>query len=285
MGILIFVLIFVAVLAAIVILGRFKVRKSIEYKYELIIGAVAVIIILGAWLFVTNGNTIEERILSPIILPAPTEVIMAFPKLHNEQGLTRSVVTSFRRVSIGFSLGAFMAIALGVTMASFPYVNAFFRPVSLMSSYIPIVSFIPLTLAWWGSGEKQKIGFLFIACLVALMPIVFRAISNVNDSYLDVARTKGASQWQLLRYVLFPVAMPDIWEGLRSVFGVGWTWIVLAEIINAQSGIGYLMFLSERRSQTASTFALILIIIIMAIVCDKLWVHLGRFLFPHKVRR
>jgi len=69
----------------------------------------------------------------------------------------------------------------------------------------------------------------------------------VPAAYLDVAVTKGATQWQLVRYVLFPVAQADIWDHLRGVYGVGWGWIILAEVVNAERGLGYLMDISNRR--------------------------------------
>ena len=238
--------------------------------------------VLALWWLATRGETVEQRLLAPLILPSPHEVWMAFPKLHFEQGLVRSALTSFVRVTAGFSLAALVAVPLGVYMASFPSVAAFFRPLALASSYVPIVVFIPLTLAWWGASEAQKIGFLFIACFVALLPLVIKSISDVAPAYLDVALTKGASQWQLVREVLFPVAAADIWDHLRGVYGIGWGWIILAEVVAAQQGLGFLIQMSERRGHTNATFAIIIVIVAIAVVCDQLWRAGGRGLFPYR---
>jgi NitT/TauT family transport system permease protein len=188
-------------------------------------------------------------------------------------------------VTWGFILAAAMAVPLGVYMASFRSVSAFFRPLSVVGAYVPIVVFIPLTLAWFGLSETQKVGFLFIGCFVALLPLVIKEITDVPPAYLDVAVTKGATQWQLVRHVLFPVAQAGIWDHLRGVYGVGWGWIILAEVVNAESGLGYLISISERRGRTASIFAVIIVIVLIAIGCDQLWRLGGRLLFPYTRKR
>ncbi|MCZ7635107.1 MAG: ABC transporter permease subunit [Verrucomicrobia bacterium] len=146
---------------------------------------------------------------------------------------------------------------------------------------MPIVVFIPLTLAWFGLTETQKVGFLFIGCFVALLPLVIKEIAGVPAAYLDVAVTKGASQWQLVRHVLFPVAQAGIWGHLRGVYGVGWGWIILAEVVNAERGLGYLIDLSNRRGHTHAIFAVIIVIVAIAVACDQLWRLGGQWLFPY----
>jgi NitT/TauT family transport system permease protein len=241
-----------------------------------------VALLLAAWWVVTRGATLEQRILSPIILPSPTEVLRAFPPLHFEQGLVRSALTSWLRVTAGFALAAVVAVPLGVYMATFRPIAAFFRPLSLAGAYVPIIVFIPLSLSWFGTGETQKIGFLFIGCFVALLPLVIKDIADVPAAYLDVAVTKGASQWQLVRYVLFPVAQASIWDHLRGVYGVGWGWIIMAEVVvRPDYGLGALIATSERRSQPGSIYAVIIVIVLIAIGCDQLWRLGGRVLFPY----
>ena len=282
LGFFIFALAFVAVLTIVVRLARLRVRGDLPESNAMMLTGIFIGLVFVAWWFLTRGETIEQRVLSPLILPSPVEVLKAFPRLHFEQELVRSALKSFQRVTIGFSLAAVVAVPLGVYMASFPPVAAFFRPLALVGAYVPIVVFVPLTLAWFGLNETQKIGFLFIGCFVALLPMVIKTISDVPRAFLDVAVTKGASQWQLVSQVLFPVAQADIWECLRAVYGVGWGWIILAEVVNAQQGLGYLISISERRGHTASIFAIIIVIVLIAIACDRLWRLGGRLLFPYK---
>jgi NitT/TauT family transport system permease protein len=168
-------------------------------------------------------------------------------------------------------------------MATFPSVAAFFRPLSLAGAYVPIVVLIPLSMTWFGTGEAQKIGFLFIGCFVALLPLVIKDIADVPYAYLDVAVTKGASQWQLVRHVLFPVAQANIWDHLRGVYGIGWGWIIMAEVfVRPEYGLGGLIEVSTRRSQTGSVYAIIVVIVLIAVACDQLWRLGGELLFPYR---
>ncbi len=278
---LIFAAAFVLVVTGVIRLADLRVRRQLSHANSLGLTLGFLGLMLLAWWGATRGATVEERFLAPLILPSPMEVLQAFPKLHFEQGLVRSAGVSFLRVTTGFTLAAIVAVPLGVYMATFPSIAAFFRPLALMGAYVPIVVFVPLTLAWFGLSETQKIGFLFIGCFVALLPLVIKEISDVPDAYLDVAVTKGASQWQLVRHVLFPVAQASIWGHLRGVYGVGWGWIILAEVVNAESGLGYLIDLSNRRGHTNSIFAVILVIVFIAVVCDQLWRVGGQILFPY----
>src|ERR1035441_8533178 len=256
LGFLAFALVFGTLLTLVVRLARLHVRGELDYSRALGLTASFVGVILAVWWFVP---------------------------LHVEQGLVRSAITSWMRVTTGFVLAAIVAVPLGVYMATFSSVQAFFRPLALAGAYVPIIVFIPLSLTWFGTGETQKIGFLFIGCFVALLPLVIKDIADVPSAFLDVAVTKGASQWQLVRYVLFPVAQANIWDHLRGVYGVGWGWIIMAEIyVRPQYGLGALIGVSERRSQTASIFAVIIVIVLIAVACDQLWRLGGELLFPYR---
>jgi NitT/TauT family transport system permease protein len=263
---------------------KLRVRRELTHVQITLLTTAFVGLIMLGWWALTRGETIEQRALIPLILPSPQEVLEAFPKLHFEQALVRSAVASFERVTKGFAIAAILAVPLGVYMASYPGIAAFFRPLALIGAYVPIVVFIPLTLAWFGASDMQKIAFLAIGCFVALLPLVIRAIDDVPRAYLDVAGTKGATQWQLVWHVLFPVSMAQIWENLRAVYGVGWGWIILAEVVSSQEGLGYLISMSERRGHTNAIFAIIIVIVVIAIACDQLWRLGARLLFPYKFR-
>jgi len=277
-----FALGFAMLLTVVVRLARLHVRGELDYSRAIGLTALFVGVTLVVWWFLTRGQ-IGERIVQPLILPSPMEVLQSFVPLHVEQGLVRSAITSWMRVTTGFVLATIVALPLGVYMATFSPVAAFFRALALTGAYVPIVVFIPLSLTWFGTGETQKIGSLFIGCFVALLPLVIKDIADVPSAFLDVAVTKGASQWQLVRHVLFPVAQANIWDHLRGVYGVGWGWIIMAEVyVRPQYGLGALIGVSERRSQTASIFAVIIVIVLIAVACDQLWRLGGELLFPYR---
>src|SRR5437899_4564608 len=282
LGFLIFALAFVTLLTLVVRLAKLHVRGKLPYSKALALTASFVGFILVVWWFLTRGEP-SQRIVQSLILPSPMEVLRSFAPLHFERGLVRSAITSWLRVTAGFALAAIVAVPLGVYMATFPPIAAFFRPLALAGAYVPIIVFIPLSMTWFGTGEPQKIGFLFIACFVALLPLVIKDIADVPDAFLDVAVTKGASQWQLVRYVLFPVAKANIWDHLRGVYGVGWGWIIMAEVVLLpQYGLGALIGVSERRSNTDAIFAVIIVIVLIAVTCDQLWRIGGELLFPYR---
>jgi NitT/TauT family transport system permease protein len=281
-GFIVFAVAFVAVLTAIVRLARLRVRGEVRVTRAGALTLLFVALLLGIWWFLTSGKS-DERIVQPLILPSPLEVLRAFGPLHFEQGLVRSAVSSWIRVTTGFTLAAVVAVPLGIYMATFPGIAAFFRPLALTGAYVPIVVFIPLSMTWFGIGETQKVGFLFIGCFVALLPLVIKSIADVPAAFLDVAVTKGASQWQLVRHVLFPVAKANIWDHMRGVYGVGWGWIIMAEVfVRPEYGLGALIGVSERRSHTDAIFAVIIVIVLIAIACDQLWRLGGELLFPYR---
>jgi NitT/TauT family transport system permease protein len=305
LGFLVFALVFAGGLTCLVHLARLRVRAEMPYAKALGLTALFVGVVLLGWWFVTRGSSNDaetpaitaegapaapratpehhRRLIPALILPSPMEVLRAFRPLHFEQGLVRSALTSWARVTVGFLLAAIVAVPLGVYMATFPSIAAFFRPLALTGAYVPIIVFIPLSISWFGIGEPQKIGFLFIGCFVALLPLVIKDIADVPSAFLDVAVTKGASQWQLVRHVLFPVAQANIWDHLRGVYGVGWGWIIMAEVVvQPPYGLGRLIEVSNRRSHTDAIFAIIIVIVLIAVACDQLWRRGGDWLFPYR---
>ncbi len=282
LGFFFFALAFVGLLTLVVRLTGLGVRKSISRRDELLLGGLFVVLVLVTWWYVTHGARNEDRLVNVTILPSPLEMVKAFVPLHVEQALVRNAFVSIQRIAIGFALAVIMAVPLGVYMATFPPIGSFFRPLTLAGAYVPTVVFIPLTLQWFGATEIQKIAFLFIVYFVVLTPLVIKTVADVPVAYLDVAVTKGASQWQLVRHVLFPVAEADIWDLLRGAFGVGWTWIIMAEVINAESGLGYLLEISSRRAHMDRYFAVVIVIVAIAVGFDQLWRMGSRLLFPYR---
>lgn len=282
-GFFLFALAFVGLLTLVLRLAGLRVRKSIPPRAEFLISSLFIALVLGAWWLLTRGERFEDRLINVTILPSPLEMLRAFKPLHLDQGLVRNAFTSIGRIAIGFTLAVIMAVPLGVYMATFPGIAAFFRPITLVGSYVPTVVFIPLTIAWFGATEIQKITFLFIVYFVVVLPLTIKIVASVPAAYLDVAVTKGASQWQLVRHVLFPVAKADIWDILRGAYGVGWTWIILAEVwANAENGLGYLLEISYRRGRMDRYFAVVLVIVAIAVGFDQLWRIGSRLMFPYR---
>lgn len=246
------------------------------------LGTIPILLLLGLWWWMTTGATVEERLLSPTILPSPAEVVRSFPALWFERALTRNTLVSLLRVVEGFAVALAIAFPLGLMMGSFSRIKAMFTPLSVLGAYLPIPALVPLTLSLLGTGEKQKIGFLALAFVIYLLPLIVAAVDEVDPIYLKTAYTLGASKWQTIGKVLLGISWPDIFQALRFGFGIGWSYILLAEMVDIGHGVGGLIITSQRRGPREHIYLVLLVIVALAFVTDKLWAMLGHQLFPYR---
>jgi ABC-type nitrate/sulfonate/bicarbonate transport system permease component len=175
-----------------------------------------------------------------------------------------------------------VAIPLGIVMGTFPPVKAFFSPILDPLRFLPISALVPLTIVWFGIDEMQKIVFLFLGTVVYLLPLVVEAVEGVDEVFLQTATTLGATRSQLVRHVLVPGSLPAIGEALRVMNGIGWTYVILAEVINAQYGLGALITVAGKRSHVDQIFALVLVILAVGVATDWILRGVNRALFSWK---
>jgi NitT/TauT family transport system permease protein len=251
-----------------------EVRTPLPRKKARSIALAGVAGFFGAWAALSYGG-----IVPAVILPSPSEVVRAFPVLHFEEALVRSAGWSFYRVTMGFLLSAVVAIPLGLLMGTFPAVKHFFSPVLDPLRFLPISALVPLTIVWFGIEEKQKIAFLFMGTVVYLLPLVVEAVERVDEVYVQTALTLGATRGQVVRHVLVPGALPATFEALRVMNGIGWTYVILAEVINAPYGLGALITVAGKRSHVDQIFALVLVILVIGVVTDYAIRFVNRRLF------
>ena len=246
-----------------------------------VLGVLPIIVILGTWWLLTRGP-VEERRIGPAILPSPVEVVQSIPDLVTGRDLPHHVWASIRRVGMSFVLALVIVLPLGILMGAFGSIGAVFTPVSTASGYIPIATLVPLTMSWFGIDEFQKVMFLAMAFGIYLLPMVVNAIQSVPDIYLRTSYTLGASRFDVIRRVLIPIALPDLWHAMRLAFGVGWTYIVLAEVVVMVDGLGFLIQNSFRRGPREHIYLVIVVITLIAWAADLAWERLGRILFPYR---
>jgi len=228
---------------------------------------------------------VESRIVGINILPAPAEMFSAetLRTLWFDRELSRSAVVSLGRVAGGFLIASAIVLPLGAAMGSFTKVAAFFRPLEVAGGYLPVAALVPITLVWFGTGERQKIGFIAIATLVYLLPLVVRAFDDVDDVFLQTAETQGASRWQIVSRVLWPIALPEVFNALRLGFGVAWSWIILAEVVAAERGLGFIINTAQgRASNMGHVYLTLLTIVGLAFVLDRLWLLCYEAFFPYR---
>jgi NitT/TauT family transport system permease protein len=260
----------------------FALRLSPSRVTRQLVGAGAIAVVVLLWWLATIGIGSEDRLVSPIILPSPMEVIRSFPSLLNERALVQSIAATLRRVLIGFGLAAVVGVPIGILAGSWRLVEAAAAPLALFGRNLPVAALIPLTILWFGIDETQKVMFIFIACVPFVFSDAVAAIVNVPERYVETAQTLGATSWQIVRKVLVALALPDIYNSLRHLFGLAFGYIMLAELINAQHGLGYLLMTSQRRGLSEHIILILIIIGLLAFGIDRLLFWFQRGLFPHR---
>jgi ABC-type nitrate/sulfonate/bicarbonate transport system permease component len=259
-------------------------RAEVPLWQSILLGVLCVGFIFGLWYLATEGEG-DQRWIERTKLPSPGEVFGRLPYLVSERGLDVNTFASLWRVIKGFSLAILIGVPLGLLCGCFPRLYAFFLPVSLFGRNIPMAAVIPLMLLFFGTSETGKMMFIFVAAVAFVMDDAARAVRDVNPAYIDTAYTLGASTTQVIFKVLIPLAMPNIFNSMRLLFGLAFGYIMLAEYYKGADeigGLGYLLENSLRRSLYADLYLILLLIPALALVIDLLLYFVQVELFPYR---
>jgi NitT/TauT family transport system permease protein len=262
----------------------FVLRREISPVTAVLCGLACLASCLLIWYLLTAGEN-EERFMTSNKLPSPAETWAALDDLWFNGALSRNTLVSLRRVATGFALAVVVGVPLGVVCGCFPMANAFFAPVMIFGRNIPIAALIPLTFAFFGIGEVQKMLFIFIATVAFIVGDTARAIGDVSERYLDTAYTLGANNRQAIFKVLVPLALPSVFNSLRLLFGLAFGYIMLAEIITTSDtagGIGSIIQRAQRLGKPEYIILVLMIIPIIALAIDRILFWAQRELFPHQ---
>jgi ABC-type nitrate/sulfonate/bicarbonate transport system permease component len=262
----------------------FTLRRDIPRWQALLLSLLCIACCFGIWHLLTLGEP-EERVLSPGVLPSLPETFASFHSLWFDRALTRNLFASLRRVCLGFGLAALVGVPLGVLCGCYPWLNAFFAPLTIFGRNIPVAALIPLTYSLFGIGEYQKVMFIFIACVAFVLFDTAGSVAAVDDRYIDTAYTLGASRRQIILKVLVPLALPSIFNSMRLLFGLAFGYIMLAELIKfggSSGGLGDLINVSQHRGQQTHILLILLIIPIVALAIDRLLYWIECQLFPYQ---
>ena len=238
------------------------------------LGFVMPALVLGVWCLVSYGG-----FAPPDFLPSPTEVVRGTLQLFIDYDLWGAILTSSRRILLAFVFASALAVPLGVLMGAFEPINRLFEPIMAPLRYMPISAFIPLLILWFGIYEKQKIAFLFLGVFVYLLPVVVSAIRAVPEELVQTALTLGSTKLQAIRTVLLPAALPEIFDSFRVMNAILWTYVILAEAVNPEHGLGYMVELARTHQKASWSFAGLLVIGGIGLLTDFLIRTLGSVLF------
>jgi NitT/TauT family transport system permease protein len=252
----------------------FALREPLPRGTATALGLVAPVLVIGAWCLLSYGG-----FAPPDFLPSPTETLRGTLQLFLQYDLWTAILVSTRRIGLAFLLASAVALPLGVLMGAFEPVNRFWEPIVAPLRYMPISAFIPLLILWFGIYEKEKIAFLFLGVFVYLLPVVVSAIRLVPEELVQTSLTLGASRWQVIRTVLLPAALPEIFDSFRVMNAISWTYVILAEAVNPEHGLGYMVELARTHQKASWSFAGLLVIGGIGLLTDFLIRMISALLF------
>jgi len=224
--------------------------------------------------------------MEPIWLPAPEAVIARLGEIASvgfrNSTLAEHLGFSLFRVIVGFLLGALVGIPLGYAMGLSNWFRGWFDPIVEFMRPVPPLALIPLVIIWAGIGEVGKIILLFLAALWIMAIAARSGVSGVRISKVHAAYSLGASKWQIMRHVIIPNSLPEIFTGARVAMGVCWGTVVAAELVAAEKGAGMMIMVASKFQSTDIVLMGIILIGIIGFTIDMLMRWAERWLVPWK---
>lgn len=252
-----------------------KTKKSKKLSVEGSLSLTCFLIIIAAWCVLTYGEFVSE-----IFLPSPTQVVLKLIELAKSGELWASCYESTRRVVVGWLWSAVIALPCGMLMASSRKFSAFIQPIIEFARYLPVVALVPLTLLYMGIDESQKYMIIFLGTFFQLVLMVCDTVSGVDKNMINAAKTLGAGRVQVYTEVIFPASLPGLMDDFRMTIGWAWTYLVVAEMVAASNGLGYMILRSQRYLATDTIFAGLIMIGLIGLVTDWLFRGLSRIVAP-----
>jgi NitT/TauT family transport system permease protein len=239
------------------------------------LGVTFFVVFVALWATATLGGFVQKTFLAD-----PITMVRSGWTLLVEQGFAVDIGMTVWRVVGGFVIAALLALPLGVAMGAYKPVEAFFEPFVSFARYLPASAFIPLLILWAGIGEAQKLALIFIGSFFSLVLMISVTVGNTRRDLVEAAYTLGVTDRALVRRVLIPGAAPEIAEVLRMVLGWAWTYVIVAELIGASSGIGHMITDSQALLATDQIIFGIIVIGLIGLVSDLLFKWANQRLFP-----
>ena len=224
---------------------------------------------------------------NPVFLPAPHEVALGLhkaftsaPQIRDLPWFHESIGHSIKVIFWGFFWSVLIGLPLGILCGAFDFFARLFEPFVDFIRYMPAPVFGALCVAIMGIYDAPKIAIIFIGTFFQMVLIVANTTRQVDRSLLEAAQTLGASNRALLTRVILPGALPNLYNDLRILLGWAWTYLIVAEMIGAKSGITGYIEQQGRYFNFDLVYAAILVIGVIGLVTDQTLQFIGRFLFP-----
>lgn len=236
---------------------------------------VSFLVIISVWCVVTYGGFAD-----PVFIPSPSDVIDQIIIGAKDGSLWVNCWVSTKRVMIGWALAAAVALPCGMIMARSKVFNALIQPVMEFARYLPVVALVPLTILYVGIEESQKYLIIFLGTFFQLVLMIQDTVSGIDKNQINAARTLGANRFQVYKEVIFKAALPGVLDDFRMTIGWAWTYLVVAEMVAASSGLGYIILKSQRFMGTDVIFTGLIFIGLIGLATDFLMRLVTKLIVP-----
>lgn len=211
---------------------------------------------------------IGSKYINPLFLPSPKDIIKTTFTLITNGVLFQSLISSFVRISIATILSVSISVTLGLIIINSKHAREIITPITNGSRFIPVTAFYPLLIMWIGIGEDMKVAFLFIATFLYFLPSTVQTLQEVDKSLIEAGQTMGMNRFQITKFIIIPAVLPSLLKSFLTMYGIGWTYIVVAESINVTKGLGYIINIGSARGRTDMVFVSIIFIVTFNFLFD-----------------
>ena len=201
------------------------------------IGALSLLAFLLAWHLLTKYRVVFFVRFTNV--PSPIAVYESLAKAIHDPKFLMHIALSCRRILLGFSLAAIIAVPLGLLMGRFKLVHEMLFPISEVLRPIPAIAWVPMAIMLWPTNEQSIVFITFLGSFFPVLVNTLHGMSLVDPVLVRAARSLGAREAAIFRVVYFPSSLPHIFTGLTVGMGVAWVSLIAAEMISGQYGIGY----------------------------------------------
>ena len=249
--------------------------KPIPPRRKAVLGIAFFVAFVAVWSIATFGGFVSK-----VFLADPVTMLNEGWQLFAQYGFHKDIAITVWRVIGGFVLASTVAVPLGIAMGAYKPVEAFFEPFVSFARYLPASAFIPLLILWAGIGEMQKLLVIFIGSFFQIVLMIAVTVGATRRDLVEAAYTLGANASGIVRRVLLPSSAPAIAETLRLVLGWAWTYVIVAELIGASSGIGHMITDSQALLNTGQIIFGIIVIGVIGLISDFGFKWANQRLFP-----
>jgi NitT/TauT family transport system permease protein len=255
----------------------FKFGGQLNSKQSFLIAVIGSFLILAIWQL---GCMISG--VSPTILPAPSDIIKSFGTLYSDYNLLTNAWFSIKLNFLGYFEAILIALPVGFLIGLIPGCNALFSGYVNALRFLPITALTGIFILWFGIDISMKVHFLSFGILIYLLPVITQRIFETDKVHLQTIYTISNKNWHTFRHVYLPSALSRISDDIRVLVAISWTYIIVAELINKEGGIGAMIFSSTKQSRIDQVFAELIIIICIGVLQDLLFKLLDYLAFPFK---